>query len=255
LSTQDRPITADDVRSTLGLPPLKSIEELLDIIVSGDGAKLLHKLIQIEEQGISPVSVAAGLANRLRTAALEGKTDRRQIELLRQLSQVSASARPQESLEITLLSAISDAETTPPAQRPQPPINTTKKKEAKIAPASRPTAPPRQSDFDLSQWKTVLERTKAEAASIYTALRLAEPEFTAGLLTLKFQFPLHQKKIAQLKNQELISRIIKEVCGQEVPIEAVLADKPLSLGVTQPSEPESVNTISNIFGSAEVLGA
>ena len=114
-------------------------------------------------------------------------------------------------------------------------------------------------DFDLTMWPTILNKVKTQAASLYTALRLAEPRMEDGKLILAFQFPLHQKKLALAKNLDLVGKIIKDVSGVNVAVGCVV-DK--GLGLTGPKRPptgalssdnSSLETISNIFGAAEML--
>jgi len=112
-----------------------------------------------------------------------------------------------------------------------------------------------KTSFDLSQWDDIIERCKKQAASIYTALRLASPDYSDGTLTLGFQFPLHQKKLELAKNKELVTHIIEDACGQKVSIKTALnkanADRPEPAS----SNMSPVSSISNIFGSAEVMEA
>ena len=106
----------------------------------------------------------------------------------------------------------------------------------------------------MSAWDEVVERAKTEAASIYTALRLAQPSYSDGVLTLSFQFQLHQKKISTAKNKELVAKLVEDVSGAKVTIDPVV-DKGLSATSELPElqPPQSLSAISNVFGQAEVL--
>jgi hypothetical protein len=106
-----------------------------------------------------------------------------------------------------------------------------------------------------------LENLKQAKSPLYTALRLTHPIFEDDSLTLCFEFPLHQKKIQQAKNKQLLASVIEEVIGQKVRIEC-LVDKSYfkvarSTVIATKSQnddpPNSLKAISNIFGSAEML--
>ena len=250
LSSLGKKITEDDVRAILGLPKSRMIDELLKLQQEGDAAKLLKSVVEIEEQGVSPVAIAASLSNRLRTMLLQGNFASEQIELLKNLSQVSASSRPQEALEIVMLSSLSRIQPTmnrPGAKKIEnglkPPVNESKSEVKEI-----------RTDFSLDNWDEVLDATKANAASLYTALRLAEPSYSDGKLTLKLKFPLHQKKLAKAGNKELIEKIIKQVCQANVIIIPIVRDNGNDqAGHTSPHKP--ISTINSIFGTAEVMEA
>ncbi|HVS79023.1 MAG TPA: DNA polymerase III subunit gamma/tau [Candidatus Saccharimonadales bacterium] len=255
LSSYSRTISEKDVRSLLGLPAASEITQLLALLDEGDQAGLLSKLRDIQVQGVNANAVAASLSSNLRSIATKSGLSKNQIELLKELMNVSASNRPQEALEIALLEATEPSTEPKPAvikQKAEPVEKPDKPKTA--AAAIEPAIAPVSVNFDLGLWEDIVNRSKDEAASIYTALRLAKPDFTDGVLTLRFQFPLHQKKLSQAKNKELVGKVIEGVCGQNIPIEVVV-DKNLQKDEAkpEPAKSEPVGVISNIFGGAEVM--
>jgi len=248
LSSLDKKITEDDVRSILGLPPIKAVDELLDLVAKGNSGLVIKKLIEIEEQGVNPTAIAASLADKLRRQALSSNITKIQIGLLKSLTQVSASSRPQEALEIALLESVSldeevadghedkQTETEPQPKSPSPTISNDEK-----------------TSFSLSRWSEVLDKAKLEAASIYTALRLAEPQLSGDVLTLSFQFPLHQKKLDQTKNKDLVAKVIYEVTGATIIIETQVRPKVKMSQISVEPEIEPAGAIHSIFGGAEVM--
>jgi hypothetical protein len=247
------------------MPAKAEIAQLSDNLNKSDMPATLAALSRLESQGIKPTAIAAGLSDLIRQSAAETSIEPWQVALLRQLLDVSASHRPQEALEISLLSSVAERVETKSSQtgavnssaqiiRDVPPVSKLAIKSDKIAePAARKVNRANPS-FDLSQWDEVIERCKKQAASVYTALRLANPDYSDGVLTLSFQFPLHQKKLELAKNKDLVAQIIEEICGQRISLKTVLdkrpAQKTLDNGPVSP-----VSSISNIFGSAEVLEA
>ena len=251
LSSLDKLITEDDVRAILGLPPIKAVEELLELTHSSRSGQLLKKLLDIEEQGVNPTAIAVALSEKLRRVALDGAITSGQIGLLKRLSLVSSNSRPQEALEIALLESVSydsPAETMPPKKAGDARI-----KPQTVEQVSEPAD--NGSSFSLSQWNDVLTKAKSEAASIYTALRLADPKLEGSLLTLDFQFPLHQKKLSQTKNKDLVAKIVYEISGSAVMIESRIQPKEMISEVMAAAPAEPVNAIHNIFGGAEVMEA
>lgn len=259
LSSYDKLISEDDVRNLLGLPPAQAIASLLKFTEAGDSAGVLNQLNRIDAQGVNAAATAAALSKGLRAQAASGQIQPWQLNLLKQLVLVSSSSRQSESLEIALLDITSSndagtggGETSKiTAAKAQPPKSAAVRVEAKIIKQST-----HQSEFNLKLWDEVVERSKKQAASIYTALRLAKPSYSDGVLVLAFQFPLHQKKLAQTKNKAMISEIISQISGSAVAIEPIV-ERPDEAHKTPDHEVDfsSVNSISNIFGNAEVIEA
>jgi hypothetical protein len=100
---------------------------------------------------------------------------------------------------------------------------------------------------------------KSQAASLYTALRLASPSLEGQTLILAFSFPLHQKKVQQPKNLALVEKVLEELTGAKVKIDCVITEKTvlsLPLQKTSPSTSDADDAlpiISNIFPAAEML--
>lgn len=264
LSAYSKKITADDVRDLLGWPTASEIAKLSQHLSNADMAETLAKLNDLEAQGIKPLAIASGLSENIRQLAKAGTAQAWQIKLLKDLLDISASPRPQEALEVRLLSSVADR--SQPAAKPSPPAHQNPRTEEPVShlsieadkisePASKPPSQPTAAEFDLKLWAEVVERCKKQAASIYTALRLADPAYEDGRLTLSFQFPLHQKKLELAKNKDLVSHIIKEICGQKITIETVISKKRLPTVKDSPANPPVVSNISNIFGAAEVIEA
>ncbi len=262
------------VREMLGLPPAAAIKELLDGLDSQDAAEALQSLGRMKEQGTNPTIIAKELSQQLRNRLLEGKLMPWGVKLLRRLSRVGGAADPQERLEIDILEAVYSAPTNqisqprPPKSEPRDTPDTTEAEpddepEKVDEPESEPVEPkslPKSGKFDLNMWPEVLDKAKSEAGSIYTALRLAEPRLEDNGLVLAFQFPLHQKKLAQVKNLDLIAKIIEQQSGAKLKVSCVV-DKTIERQVpkAKAAKPEvtekgeSLQAISNIFGGAEML--
>lgn len=253
-------ITDDDARQLLGLPPSDSISKLIELVDIGALADILSLLNVLRESGNNPVLIAAGLSKQLRAQIITTGANRYSwsTDLLKNLLDVSSAKQPYELLEILLLEAATANNPSIPAPHTGQvvkPINSLPRPEVKSAPHDVI-----ESNFSLTSWPEVLVEIKKRAASIYTALRLAEPEVEGNVITLTFQFPLHKKKVEQARHAQLISDVIEELSGIKIGVKCVLSKKPLEKPaskvarlIPEASPAADLAAISNIFGSAEVL--
>lgn len=129
-----------------------------------------------------------------------------------------------------------------------------------------------------SIWPEFLAAIKAKHNTLFSIVRATEPQFTEpGTVTLVCGFAFHQKRLNEKRNKHVLAEIIKTITGEEVHIVCVLGepDAPALTGPpvlppaneqneqvhTVQAEPlsaptiqnQTVQTISNIFGSAELL--
>lgn len=274
LSGNGGEISSSDVRDFLGLPPAELVSQLLSSVSSGDTAGTLSALDELKVRGANPALIARLLAKDLRETLINDPNAAWAAKLLRSLIEVPASYRPDDALEIAVLEACANnskpserSETVPASVKAAPkiaePAPAPVKETAKPA-SEKPKKPEKNArtfaTLDNQAWEEVLSRVKAEAASLYTALRLATPQFEDDKVVLAFQFPLHQKKLARAEARDLISKVVNGVTGQKLTIEAVVdktkvnkAEPPREEAPVPEPTDEAFGTISNIFGSAEVI--
>jgi DNA polymerase-3 subunit gamma/tau len=264
LSSLDHKITVADVRQLLGLPSDQAVTSLVEALDLGNASGLLEQLTAIEQHGVTPTALASALSDKIRRLIINNQAQSWHYDLIKDLLSVGSSPRPQELLEITLLEQCRPSQkntnhiaskriNNESADFSVTPTKNTDSSQQRIAPKPTKSNHPTNSQFSLGQWPTVVSLAKKEAASIYTALRLAKPIYEDGVLVLNFQFPLHQKKLDQSNNKQLVAKLIEEVSGAIVVIESVVnkTDNQTLVNVTQTDE--SLNTINNIFGASEML--
>jgi hypothetical protein len=217
----------------------------------------------------------------LRHQLVQGTGDLSNDELLttlKKLLEVPVSHDADTALEIALLSLVLD--TTPasrpataPVQAPQQvsqPIAPPKKIAPEPTPQPEPqpepetpneTPEPAQDSVTVTVdapplsdelWQAILEAMKKRYNTLYGLLRMAEANFDGNNLTLCFNFAFHQKRLNEAKNKQAVIDIVKQVSGQDVSVTCVVIDKnkPKAAQAT-PAVP--LDTISNIFGGAEVI--
>ncbi len=269
LSASGHKITLDDARQLLGIPPQSAIDKLTKIIIESDVSEALEILSAIQEQGTEPAVVAKLLGKTLRQSLVDETINGDWVsKLLKGLIEVSSSQQPQEILEIAILEAASRIPTAPDSTRTFNNTPSLKQNQAnKINSLEKPDKKSISSStaFSLGDWPEVTARLKEKVPSLNNALNLARVEIVGNKLELTFPYKLHQKKIMETRNLSVLNQIIKDVSGDGMEIICHF-DKKLSRDV--PSDEiqsishekidsglgdEELQSISNIFGSAEVL--
>lgn len=145
-------------------------------------------------------------------------------------------------------------ETKADAQAPS--ITATKPKtETKVVKKS-PNHSAGTEEFDESLWPIIVAGVKKTNNTLFGILKMANMSFDqdSNTLTLSFKFAFHKKQVNEAKNRKIIEDLIKQHTGQEVIIVCELIQKSTTTALPDHiSAKEHLDTVSNIFGSAEVL--
>lgn len=254
------------VRSHLGLPSDELTNQLLEAAANGDAKQVIDSIGQLRDQAADPAAIAKLLADKLRLEMSSGDLNR--LSLMKSLIDVPAGLKPFDSLELALLETASQAQPrpssraeTPMADKPAPRHEKLAETKAEIQ-DDKPTHKSPAASFDVSKWEDVLIEVKAKAPAVYTALRLASPRLEQDRLILAFEFGLHQKKVNQAANKEIVAAAVETIFGNGFILECIVdkaapnTDRIQKEVVTKLVEVENDNplqTISSIFGSAEML--
>ena len=264
-SSQTKNITVQNVQKTLGIAPSEVIEQLLNAISGSSPGVLLTILSEMQTQGYQAGQIAKQLGSTLREGLLANSSTLEPSEiitLLKNLINVSPSSNPDRMLEIILLEVVtSHQETT--VSRPKPDIptyveNTPLPETIQQAISTNKPKPAAKGTFSLEVWQNVLESLKSHHNTLYGVLRISKPTIEGNTLTLEFQFEFHQKRINEAKNMQLLNDAIKEFVTTPIIINCVIGNKaanavPREYTKSKSQSKDSIDTISNIFGSAEVL--
>lgn len=273
----------------LGIAPSDAVANIIGHTASGGSAALLESLKKLHEQGYQAPQIAKQIAKQLRRELLDGKgtlTPEYVPQLLQQLIDVPASHDPMALLEIVLLeTALKQAPQSKRAapapvaepqairQEAEQPVLKPEPEQAKPA-EKQPPQPENQpitdvkppaggTPLDETTWQNALQLLKQKHNTLYGIARMATPLFEDGELTLAFAFPFHQKRLNDAKNKQVLTDIINEASGTSVTITCIV-DKNIGPPTPPPSElvadmppvqaeNDPLQTISNIFGDAEVL--
>jgi DNA polymerase-3 subunit gamma/tau len=274
-------IEASDVHAMLGLAPDEALATLIEQVETGHSGQLIQSLQQLREQGLEAPQLAKQLGQIWRRRLLDGETalsSKQTLTILERLLRIMNSSDPFVLLEISLLEIsttvtplpkhVSKVEVaTPKTPEPVPTIEThadnPAKPEAPKKDVKKPLAT--NASLDAALWPQVLNAIKADHNTLYGIIRMAEPEFSDEHLILYFKFAFHQKRVNEARNKKIIVTKIHELTGKNIELSCQLRETsepaenspevPEKNTVTELSEPpeNSLQTISNIFGGAELL--
>lgn len=267
----------------LGIPPVKAVKVLVDSLAGDSLSTVSHQLDDLLSSGYRPELIARALSDELRRDLLAGSPGLgkdRQLDLLRKLIEVPTSSAPEKFLEVCLLEEVQTTPAQPPKSKSDNP-NTRKSLSAPIqSPETTATPAPEvtpaeqqpparkttKSDKSLSTiWPELLDSLKSKHNTLYGIMRMAEPSLNGDMLTLGFRFSFHQKRMNEPKHRQLIEDTLRQLTGTVMRVECV-HDQTASphhepIGANHPlvsdDKPQiptnSIATISNIFGGAELL--
>lgn len=281
-------VSLTDVQQLLGIAPDELIHQILNTLSNGTPAEIIDNLETIRDQGFQAGQIAKQLSTAIRASLVRGEpvvAPDVAVTLLDKLLSVPSAHDQMAKLELTLIEVvmhdapaatvapkptqpapqpIQKPATLTPQVEPEPqPVKKTKPVEAEKKPAeskkhvNKPTTP---ASFDISAWNAALDTLKQTHNTLYSVARMAQPTISGDELTLTFGFAFHQKRLDEAKNRQVISDVLEKVTGTPVQINCVVGkvtEKPKEL-VVEPSvaaaaSSDPLSTISNIFGSAEVL--
>ncbi len=265
-------LASEHVRQALGQAPDAMLAVIAQTINDGDLPAIADILAQLRDQGIQASQVAHQLSALLRNDILQSRPafpPEQTLALLHQLAAIPAAHEPGVKLELVLYGAgLANAGTQ--QHEPQQQQKTLEK-----ADNAKPDTPPKidsplpvlskpkpaiykpGSEADSKTWQQILTAVKAHHNTLYGIARMAVPHFESGKLTLTFAFAFHKNRLTDSKNQQALLRIIKDITGQNLILECVvdITAKP-AIDVSKPKPPQDIvdlETISNIFGTAEVV--
>jgi DNA polymerase-3 subunit gamma/tau len=269
------------VEALLGLPPDEQLVSLLASATSGRTTAVLVGLADLMSRGFQPAAIAKKIGDVIRQQLLEGDSavTTSQLAFLQDLLEVAPSADPARRLEIALL-RFGGVNANPviapkPVTRRNPArtddeksVDTIVSEPIKAGEQGLPEkdtvgAPEKtMKALDPELWGDILDALKRQYNTLYGVMRMAVPEFEAGVLRLRFQFAFHQKRMNEAKHRAIVGAIVEQLTGQTIVIECIHDKEALltgPIGSTHPGEKvtaaadKELSTISNIFGGAELL--
>ncbi len=258
-----------DIEKMLGVVAEQTILNIIDFIIDGDSVNLVKSLDALKLTGSSAPQIAKQLIAALRIKLVSGNDvnfDKLLItKLMRRLIEVPASHDPNAALDLILLetSFINNAHLP---EQVKPKETAIISKTAPVRQNSPKTAielekieEPKQQIIESLEpselWPKVLSEIKKHHNTLYSIARMAVTSTGENNLELQFNFPFHQKRIAEAKNTQIIVDTIFKLTGQKFTVKCSVVDKKHENKVAKKTDTQADNikTISNIFGGAEVL--
>lgn len=262
-SSSDKMVSTQVIERMLGIAPLTALQSLTEALSSASPQELLQLLTELREQGYQSVNLAKQLGKTLREQLIAGKPilpASQTSELLKQLLEVAGSPQSDRLLEIILLDIVlrntNDENLTKTIPEvPKITIEPTIKIPVEANKAKpKPTITkrtPANSSLTLDDWSNILGEVKKKHSTLYSMLRMAQPDLDGDTLTLTFQFIFHQKHVSESKNQLLLNDIINNYSKNPISIKfKARANKNTK---PDPKSTTPVETINSIFGGSEVL--
>jgi DNA polymerase III subunit gamma/tau len=290
-SSLHKKVGQTELENLLGIPSASAIASLLSKLQDHDTQGLITLLSELLAGGYQATIIAKELGHVLRQSLIENRPllgKQTALTVLTKLLDVPASHSPEQLLELICLDASLATDSDNKSEDKQPKLTVAIKtpKQPDKKPSSKAKTDEESSEATLSQpinsnateleasgdelvltdteWQAALQSLKKRSNTLYGIMKLGRPEFAAGRLTLTFNRRFHQKQASTEKNKSLVSGILKEITDHTFTLECIYdesVEPPITSAADQnvatPDELEPVitpiETISNIFGGAELL--
>ncbi|HSX44693.1 MAG TPA: DNA polymerase III subunit gamma/tau [Candidatus Saccharimonadales bacterium] len=261
MSNSPGQLEVDTVRQMLGIAPMSAIKLLIDGLSDNDSALVINSLSQLLDYGSSPKQLARQLSDELRREMLDSSLalpNNKLTTLMRQLIEVPASHDPAAALQIALVEAAlipemksgSAVKSKQPSESPAKTIDELKPADQIII--DEPAA--NLENLEPTElWPKVLQEVKKHHNTLYSIARMAQTTTGPDSLILEFEFAFHQKRLNEPKNKQIIAGIIRRITGRDYKIDFMVNQTDGSINQPKVKSSDSITTISNIFGDAEVL--
>lgn len=258
-------ISLKDVRLAVGEAPDELLDDLIDVLITGDIKSISEIITKLRDFGIQSPQVAKQLSRNLRDNLVNeaSKLPRETVlGLLQALIGISSSNDPDLGLELALYeTALLNSKNkspnvvqgvAPTVKAERPPVLAVKPNISKPQQISKPE------DLGLDTWEHILSVIKTKHNTLYGITRMAVPSFQDNKLVLNFAFEFHQKRLVDSKNRHALLAVIKEVTGKDIELDCILDQSSSSQQVIpkpeiKKYETSNLETISNIFGGAEIV--
>lgn len=238
--------------------------------------KLLTQLLQVPASPDPRVALEIALLD----AALAGGPTIAVVAKEAKPASPAAVATANPTTHVKPVRKVAEPKTEVEGSSPTSPAKEQKAESAPVKTAAKADEPEIAIDIDSEMlldeksWELILGALKTKYNTLHSVAKMAEPHFEPGKLVLEFTHKFHQKRLSEARNKQTLAEVIAGVTGSPIQIDCIIgtgrvrqatpaplppADgevvhnvaQPTPLPNDKPSDP--VNTISNIFGGAEVL--
>ncbi len=257
IRNSENKITRNTVEKALGYIGGDSIDSLTSLMQEGDANESLQLLSSLYTLGATPETIASQLSSHLRQllVAGQGTFDHDEtFKLLRGLLRVPASREPKAELELLILEIVLAQNKTASVKQPSAPKRISEIKaptEEVVIEEVIPQPTEEMSPESTDLWESTLEALKGKNRTLYGVARMAEVREDKDSLTLSFNFAFHARQMNE--NKPILSEIVMKTNPKIVQIN-ISQNTVIPTKVETPvKKNETLNNITNIFGSSEVL--
>ncbi len=263
-------IDAATVERSLGLAPKTAVTTLVDAVIQHKYELIAAQLDELEQQGTTAGALLPQLIRELQNAAAK---EARLYTLIDQLLEIPRAYNPPLKLLTTLVRfALPEQPSAAPKHKSAPvapakpvlDVTTAQPPKPKMAepPPEQPAEGAPLRNITPQQWAEVLAHVKRDSPPLHGVLRQAQPVFDVAqqLLTLKFKYHLHRKKVDDSKAKSALAQIMIAVLGGAPMVRAEIdtnATAPEIAAVpTKPKEvDETAKSVIAMMGGGEVVDA
>lgn len=271
----DGTVSRHTVETALGRASEQLIAEIVEGISSHDMALIQKSLDEAREATAQPAALASQLAEALRNLLFDqNPADPHAIkDTINQLMTVVNSPNPQLALELALFTP-TDRPTTSPSDQPKPstptsqtsptPETTNPATEKTVKSSENPETPAKSdvetNETDMSDatdaptpgdWQDILAELKGNHNTLYGIVRMANPTFQPGVITLGFKFAFHKKRISEARYTQILSTTAQSVLGHPIKVQ-IVQDK--AGPQQQQQSPLAAKQNANLDAIADVFG-
>jgi DNA polymerase-3 subunit gamma/tau len=264
VGAQKEAVTAEAMRTILGLPPTAWVVELEQAVRQGQVKQVAATLATARSQGLDATVLTKSLIDRLRDEILIGSdaASAATVSLLEELLAAAARSRvsPDPTAFLTSVLLRLCLQTAPVAVpvSPPPAVDTIEKVESTPEPVAVdavnaapvveqiPSEPALGGDF----WANFLSAIKVHNHALYAVVRSAElADLTEQKIVIAVHFRFYVDRLMESKNRRLIEDTAGKIVSRSLLLECIVRPKKPT---AEPDDKALLNTVVDVFELEEV---
>ncbi|KKP88566.1 MAG: hypothetical protein UR93_C0011G0014 [Berkelbacteria bacterium GW2011_GWA2_35_9] len=219
---KDRQISSDDVIKNFGLARISVINQLIDLITTGNHNKAIEVLEKMEASGVDPNYLVENMIENLIEKLKNSPEDiyLKSIEILAR-AQNKIRFSPLSYLPIKLAVFKIRTSANPVAQEKVEIIKNDPKKEPEMFEEktdNKSVIKPASKSNKNSQWSEIINQIKIENPSLSALLESCAPETKNDTFTIMTRYKFHKDNLDKSNNLDLLKNVITQKLGQNIQV-------------------------------------
>ncbi|PIP51402.1 DNA polymerase III, subunit gamma and tau [Candidatus Berkelbacteria bacterium CG_4_10_14_0_8_um_filter_35_9_33_8] len=219
---KDRQISGEDVIKNFGLARISVINQLIDLITSGNNNRALAVLEKMEASGVDPNYLTENMIENL-IEKLKNNPEDIYLKSIEILARVQNKIRFSPLSYLPLKLAVFKIRTSanPVIQKIIEEKKADQKKEPEMFAekvAEKSQANPVSNLTINSQWTKIINQIKAENPSLSALLESCSPKIKGDKFTIMTRYKFHKDTLDKNNNLDLIKAVIAQIFGREIQI-------------------------------------